>query len=359
MVVKIYEVAQVAGVSVATVSRVFNNYPDVSEETRLRVRAAANQLGYVPNVAARTLSSKSLNNVALILNEVTRGREDVIGMQLIDGVYQYATSHDIGFVLYMTNAEIQKRKTFDQFCLERNITGTVVQGLSTDDPFICQIENSEIPVVSVDLEIPGHNTGSISINNQEAERVVTERMIQQGRKHLIMINGWANAEVSQSRQQGFLQAFESLGYSPLEYTIQYADFDQQQANTIARRLMIEHPEIDGFICASDGMAIGVLKAVQALGMRVPEQVMVAGFDNTIASQYLTPSLSTVEQHMDRMGNRAAKMVVDLINHRLPRDHAKRRLYTSYEYIQRRSTNFGGSSKLRNGQIFDKGETDET
>ncbi|WP_179393849.1 LacI family DNA-binding transcriptional regulator [Lacticaseibacillus absianus] len=340
MAVKIYQVAAEAGVSVGTVSRVFNHYPDVSEETRRRVLATAKHLGYVPNVAARTLSSKSLATVALILNEVARGFEGTLAMHLMQGVNRYTQKHGIEFVLYMTDAELQREKTFEQFCLERNITGAIVHGLNVGDPFISQIQASKIPVVCIEQEILGANTASIGIDNRAAELEVTSDMLRQGRRNLVMINGWRTAAVSQQRQQGFLEALAQADRPILDYTVQFAGFDLDNAMALTNRLIVQHPTIDGFICASDIMAVGVLKALRQHGIAVPTQVAVAGFDNTVVGRYMEPSLSTVEQHMEAMGGRAAKLMHDLIGHKLPQDYTKRNVFVPYEYIQRRSTDFG-------------------
>lgn len=340
MAVNIFQVAKAAGVSVATVSRVFNDYSDISEKTKDKVLRVATKLGYAPSIAARTLSSKTLKTIALIINDVDRPKFDVITIQLIKGVYEYTQKVNTEFVFYMTNSKLQHTKTFEQFCVERNISGAVVQGLNTDDPYIAQISQSRVPVVSIDIDIPGGNTASISIDNRKAEATVTRDMLTKGKRNLVLINGWSNAEISVYRQLGFCDALLEFGLNIQEYTVQYANFNQEMAKEITRKLLIQYPKIDGFVCVSDAMALGVIESLKSLKRKIPGEVFVSGFDNTIASEYVYPTLSTVEQHMDLIAFNAASLVEDMIDNKLTSDKGTRRFYTDFDYIQRGSTMYG-------------------
>lgn len=335
MAVKIYDVAKAAGVTVSTVSRVFNHYQDISEATKKKVLAAADKLGYTPNVAARTLSSKSLKTVAVILNDIVADRFDGVSMQTILGVYHYCNEHGMQFVLYPTSTKLQHEKTFGQFCLERNVDGAVVQGMHIDDPYLEQIATGETPVVMIDLEIPGANVVSISIDNVAAEREATQTILAHGRKHPVMINGTHAAQVSALREEGFRQAVAEAGLVLPDDGVLYADFEIELATKKLQEALKQHPEIDAVVCASDAMAIGAMVALRAAGKQIPRDCELVGFDNIGVTEYSQPPISTIEQHMEKIGYTAAGLVDKLLQKRLAPDIGH--VYSEYDFIQREST----------------------
>ncbi|WP_056989006.1 LacI family DNA-binding transcriptional regulator [Lacticaseibacillus camelliae] len=340
MVAKIYDVAKAAGVSVGTVSRVFNGYTDISRATKKRVLKVAKELGYTPNVAARTLSSKSLKTIAFIMNDLVGSRYDGVSMQTIMGVYHYAETHEMQFVLYPTTTQQQRAKTFAQFCEERNINGAVVQGLHVDDPYVAQIAEAALPVVTIDLAIPGPRTGAVSIDNTAAEKAVTQLLLNRGRRHLLMVNGRQNAQVSVVREAGFKAALAGAGMTADTRRILYADYDMKLAGEQVAAALTADPAIDGIVCASDAMALGALNVLKARQLRVPADVALAGFDNTALAEFVDPALTTVEQHMDIMGYNAAELVNKLLQRDMPT--AQRQIFSPYEVIERAST--GGQAK---------------
>ncbi|MFD1429233.1 LacI family DNA-binding transcriptional regulator [Lacticaseibacillus mingshuiensis] len=335
MAVKIYDVAKAAGVTSSTVSRVFNGYPDISEHTRKKVYEVAAKLGYTPNIAARTLSSKSLKTVALILNDLVASRFDGVSMQTILGVYNYCETHAMQFVLYPTTTKLQHEKTFDQFCMERNVAGAVVQGLHIDDPYIQQISESQTPVVMIDLEIPGANTVSISVDNVAAEKEATQAILRHGKSHPVMMNGIPSAQVSNLREKGFREAIHDAGLSLSDDAIMYADFDIDKAEAAMRNALASGREIDAVICASDAMAMGVMTALKAAHRRVPEDCEVVGFDNIAITEYSQPTISTIDQHMEKIGGMAAQLVDKLLNGKVAPN--MRHIFSPHKFIQREST----------------------
>lgn len=143
------------------------------------------------------------------MNDLVGSRYDGVSMQTIMGVYHYAETHEMQFVLYPTTTQQQRAKTFAQFCEERNINGAVVQGLHVDDPYVAQIAEAALPVVTIDLAIPGPRTGAVSIDNTAAEKAVTQLLLNRGRRHLLMVNGRQNAQVSVVREAGFKAALRA------------------------------------------------------------------------------------------------------------------------------------------------------
>lgn len=313
MAATIRDVAKRAGVSIATVSKVFNGYTDVNQKTKEKILLAANELDYAPNMAARTLSSKKHKTIALILNELAFTRKSTMPMEVLSGVYKFTEETDYEFVFYGTSSEKQTQKTFQQFCSEHNITGAVVQGLKITDPYYLEIQRTRIPVVLIDLSVDHPNVGTVSIDNEKAANEAVSYLIKKNHRQIAMINGSEDASVSLWREAGYRSALHQAGIDVNEEFICYADYDENVAFMKTCELVRQHPEITALFCASDVMAIGALHAIQEQNLRVPQDISIIGFDDIILASYVTPKLSSVEQDMEKMGYEAGKLLSKIIN----------------------------------------------
>jgi len=333
--VTIKDVAKQAGVSIGTVSRVFNGYPDISESTRKRIFKIAKDVGYSPNLAARTLSSKRQKTIALIFNDLVYTPKTTMPMSILNGVYDYTQSKSIEFAFYAVTTQKQKQKSFEQFCSERNVSGVILQGLHVTDPYYEQLKTTKIPTVLIDMYVDNPYVGSVSTDNAAAAKDAVSSLIKSGRKNIDMMNGSYNATVSVWREQGYHEALEAAELPPNSSLIQYANYDEQIARLMAKQVIEQDSTIDAFFCASDLMALGVIKAAQELNKRIPEDIAVMGFDGIELGEYVTPSLSTVSQQPYQFGQEAGKLIVELIDKPMP-DHALIR-HVPYKVITRESS----------------------
>lgn len=333
--VTIKDVAKKAGVSIGTVSRVFNGYPDISENTKKRIFKIARDIGYSPNIAARTLSSKRQKTIALIFNDLVYTPKTTMPMSILNGVYDYTQTKGLEFAFYAVTTQKQKQKSFEQFCSERNVTGVIMQGLHVTDPYYEQLKTTEIPTVLVDMYVDNPHVGSVSTDNVAAAKEAVSMLIKAGRKNIDMMNGSYNAAVSVLRERGYHEALEAAELPLNSSLIQYANYDEQIANLMAKQIIQQDSTIDAFFCASDLMALGVIKAIQDLGKQVPEDIAVVGFDGIELGEYVTPSLSSVAQQPYQFGQEAGKLVEYLIDHPTPKKSIIR--YVPYKLIVRDSS----------------------
>ncbi|MDN6900948.1 LacI family DNA-binding transcriptional regulator [Oenococcus sicerae] len=333
--ITIKDVAKSAGVSIGTVSHVFNNYPDISLKTRARVKEIADQLHYFPSIVARSLTYKNQKTIALILNDMNIDRKVSISTDVISGVFRFCKETNAQFVFYATTLQGQREKSYDQFCEERNITGAVVQGLRTTDPYYHQMEKTDFPTVLIDMDNKNKQVGAISIDNQEAARQVTDFLITRGHRKIVFVNGNSNTYVSQRRLAGFKLA---LRQNSLPFDANFvitADFNEEIAYQKTKEFLAVHPDASAFFASSDLMALGILKAIRDLGKNVPEDISVFGFDNIALGEYLTPSLCSVEQDMGSIAYQAAALLNKLIS----RQEVKNKfLISNFELIIRDSVN---------------------
>lgn len=312
----IRDVAKAAGVSIATVSKVFNGYSDINHDTKEKILEVAKQLDYTPNMAARTLSSKKQQTIALILNELNFNRKSTMPMEVLNGVYTFTEQSDYEFVFYGTSTEKQQDKTFHQFCNEHNITGAVIQGLKMSDPYYEEIQETRLPTVLIDIVMENANVGTVSIDNEAAAFEAVSYLISKNHEKIGMINGSRDANVSILREAGYRRALEEQGIVINEAYIQYANFEEDIAFLITKNLLSNHKEITALFCASDVMAIGAMRAVKDMGLQVSEDISIVGFDDIILSSYVSPALTSVAQDMEKIGFEAAKLLTEIINHDL-------------------------------------------
>jgi LacI family transcriptional regulator len=323
--VTIKDVALQTGLSVSTISRVFNNYGDISDKTIKKVTLAAKELGYTPNSAAKQLSSKKKKIIALILNEINVTPGVAMPLEVLGGVVDNLDKTDYEFVFYATNSTKQKQKSLKQFCNERDITGLIIQGLRISDPYYQELATFDLPTVAIDLDIENDKVGTVSTDNVKAAFEMTRLLINLGHKNIIFINGTKMATVAQARESGYLAATEHS-------QIFYANFSENEAYQWA----IDYAKNKGFkkedaiFAASDIMAIGIIKAFRTL--KLVNKVAVAGFDDITLASYITPSLTTVRQDIRKISEYAVR---DLIC-QIETGEVKHR-FIPFQIIEREST----------------------
>ena len=165
----IQDVARAAGVSVGTVSRAMNDYPDISEKTREKILRIAHELGYRPNLVAKSLSSKNFREIALVLSGFLE--------------------HDLDISMYVINSKIQEEKTFEQLCYEHNIAGAVLFGLKSTDPYFKTLAQSRKPCVTIDVEVGGACVGNVTNDHAAAFDELTQYLIDQGHRKIAIVCG--------------------------------------------------------------------------------------------------------------------------------------------------------------------------
>ncbi len=308
----IKDVAKEVGVSITTVSRALNGYSDVSEKTKERVQEAVERLNYAPDSSARSLGGKADTTIALLTSELREKDENGFVYGLIYGIFQQCNEHDCEFVLLATNKARQERLSFLQLCKKKNLSGVVVTGLKTDDPYYGEILKSSIPCALIDMKVSGKNKCKITIDNVTAAKEAVRYLIGLGHKEIGMLNGGITADVCGERYSGYVSALLEAKISlQLDYMI-YCDFIEDVAFEKTQELIRKYPQITALFCASDMMAIGAVRGIEAMGKRVPEDISVMGFDDIPIADYVYKGISTVRQRPSRLGSEGSKAVWKMI-----------------------------------------------
>lgn len=331
--VSIRDVAREVGVSITTVSRALNGYSDVSEKTKKKILEAVQRLDYAPDANARSMGGKAEPTIALLTSELKEKDENGFVYGMINGLFQQCSALGCEFMLLVTNVVKQEKLSFMQLCKKKNLSGVVVTGLRTGDPYYKEVMNSDIPCALIDIKASGKYQCNITIDNVKASQKAVEYLIGLGHKKIGMINGQKIAEVSGERYSGYVTALLNAKIPlHLEY-MRYGDFVEDTALEQTKKLMEKHPEITALFCASDVMAIGAIRALEEMGLRVPEDVSVLGFDDIPIAKHVYNGITTVRQFPIEMGRAGGEAVYRMLNG----EHVESELQLPYELVVRGTT----------------------
>lgn len=303
-------VGALAGVSRATVSRVVNGSPRVSEEVVEAVQAAIAELGYVPNRAARSLASKQAHAIALVVPEdMARLFGDLYLASIIGGIHGRLEASD--YVLNLIVASSQADGKTMRYLQGGNVDGALVISHHTDDTFLSTLTQT-LPVVfggrPAVLVEGGH---VVDVDNVAGSRKGTEHLVSIGRRRIATITGPQTMPGGIDRVTGFLAALNEAGLEP--GPIVEGDFTLSSGSTAMREILAKDPTIDGLFVASDMMAAGAMTVLRSNGRSVPSDVAVVGYDDSEAARTTDVPLTTVRQPAEMMGVTVASILIDVLN----------------------------------------------
>ncbi|MED4402196.1 LacI family DNA-binding transcriptional regulator [Metabacillus fastidiosus] len=299
----IKDVAKLSEVSVATVSRVLNDKGYVSEDTRKKVEQAIAELNYRPNEVARSLFKKQSKTIGLIVPDITNPYFPELAKAVED------TAMKLGYTMILCNSDedIEKEQRYLDILLQKYVDGIIVfsNTLSMD-----QIRKLNIPIVSIDREI-SKDLPTIVVNNKKGAKLASSFLREKGCKRIAHLRGPYGIVNADERYAGYMDVVAEEEWFHEGYIVN-GDYDMHSSIEATTELLRLHPEIDGIFAASDTMAIGAIKAVHKLGMKVPEDISIIGFNGIRLSEATTPELTTIVQPIYELGETALTMLVKLI-----------------------------------------------
>jgi DNA-binding LacI/PurR family transcriptional regulator len=328
------EVARVAGVSRATVSRVVNGSPKVSPEVRRNVERTIDRLGYVPNRAARSLVTRRSDSIAVVITEpATRLFSDPFFPRIIRGVSTALAARDLQLVLLMPDSAEEEGRTV-RYLTAGHVDGVILMSLHGDDPLPGELAARHVPLVVVGRPPRGAEVDHVDADNRGGARLAVEHLVAGGRQRIATITGPRDMVAGLDRLAGYRDALTDAGLPLDEALIESGDFTHEGGVAAAERLLARAPDIDAIFCASDLMAVAALGVLQAAGRRVPEDVALVGYDDAPIATTTRPPLTSVRQPVEEMG----REMVDILTGSMGRsDRAPRRLILGTELIRRASS----------------------
>ena len=306
------EVATLAGVGRGTASRVINGSEQVSEVSRAAVLQAIDDLGYVPNRAARSLVTRLTDVVALVVSE---SEERVFGEpffgQIVRGVSGALAGSQRQLLLTMAHPT-HDRGRLDNYLSRQHVDGVLLLSLHGDDPLPGQLEARGVPAVLGGRPSQASSLHFVDADNAGGAGQAVAHLVGTGRRRIGTISGPQDMFAGLARLDGYRTALAAAGLPFDPALVVSGDFSEQSGWQAGETLLEQAPDLDAVFAASDQMAVGAIAALTKHGRRVPEDVAVVGFDDSPSSRFLTPRLTTVHQPVEAMGAAMVELLSALI-----------------------------------------------
>lgn len=302
----IQDVAKKANVSVSTVSRVLNGKTDVASETQDRILSVIDDLGYTTNLAARSMRSQKKNLVGLIMPDIAYP----FAVEVMKGVNRAIAESEFDLLVY-TTGDVRKS---DRASHEEKYVSLLTNSISDGVIIVAPVAggfNIDAPIVSIDPVVSNPNYPAVHATNYHGATEAMEYLLGLGHRRIGYISGRAELESSSRRLKGYRDALGKAGVAVDEQLIASGDYTTETGATGTRYLLgLEKPPTAIF-ASNDQMAMGVFQVAEEMGIRIPEDLSVIGFDNITESKYM--GLTTVDQFISEMGYVATQMLIKIIN----------------------------------------------
>jgi LacI family transcriptional regulator len=306
----IADVAKLAGVSTATVSRVLNQTAPVSEETAARVRAAIADLNYLPSAAARGLASRKTNMIGLLTTDISAP----FFTPILSGIEAGAREAGLGLLIHCTGDGPSPGPGYRRPMGPHNTDGLLVFAASLEDAELVHLHEMDFPLVLLYQAPPdGLNIPYVTVENKMGARELVNHLIEvHAYRRIAFLRGPENHEDSYWRELGYREALESHGIPFDPVLVATGGFDKEIAQLAVEQWLHQGVEIDAIFAGDDEAATGVITALRRAGTRVPEDIAVVGFDDVHLADYLMPPLTTVRAPIEQTGREAVRQLVSLL-----------------------------------------------
>lgn len=304
--VTIQDVAKTAGVSVSTVSRVLNGKVDVASETKDRIHSVIDDLGYTTNLAARSMRSQKKNLVGLIMPDIAYP----FAIEVMKGVNRAIAESEFDLLVYTTGDVRKSGSASHEQKYVSLLTNSISDGVIIVAPVAGEF-NIDAPIVSIDPLASNPNYPAVHATNYQGALDAMEYLIGLGHTRIGYVGGRAELESASRRLKGYREALEKAGIRIDESLIASGDYTTETGISGARQLLALEKPPTAIFSSNDQMAMGVYQVAQEMGIRIPDDLSVIGFDNITESKYM--DLTTVDQFISEMGYVATQILIKLIN----------------------------------------------
>ncbi|MCS6826257.1 MAG: LacI family transcriptional regulator [Caldilinea sp.] len=303
------EIARLAGCSRSTVSRVINHDPNVRAETRERVWRIIKEQDFQPNLAARALAGRRSRVIGLVIPQpLSTIFTDPFFSMLIHGCA--LACDERGYYLMLSLVLRQANDTYHWLIRARHLDGLLLAPPLINDPFVPHLLDKRLPLVMIG-RIPGRtDISTVNIDNIKGASLATQHLLKLGYTRIATITGALNLVGALDRLEGYLCALREAGIEPPSEYIQEGDWSEASGRRAMECLLQATPPPEAVFAASDSMAIGAMKAIQAAGLMVPNDIAVVGFDDMPVAATVDPPLTTVHHPIERIGFLAASMLIE-------------------------------------------------
>jgi LacI family transcriptional regulator len=301
----IYEVSKLAGVSLATVSRVMNKNTKVSEKTRIKVEEAMKALKYRPNSIAQSLASNRSNSIGVLVSEL---HGPFFG-QMMAGIESELRAAGKHVIITPGHSEEDKEKEGIEFLISRNCDALIIHVEAVSDEYLIELSKGKTPVFLMSRHVDELVDNCISLDNELGGYLATKSLIELGHKDIAYIAGPQFKTDASTRLMGHKRALAEFNIPFYESLLYIGDFKETGGSEGLKHFIDKKLSFSALICANDEMASGAMKYAREHGYNLPDDLSIIGFDNVVFANYLYPKLTTIDNPVNEMGNMAAKLVL--------------------------------------------------
>jgi len=301
----IYEVSKLAGVSLATVSRVINNNTPVREATRLKVLEAMDKLGYHPNSVAQSLASKRSNSIGIVVSELNGPFFGTL-LSEIESAFRRIGKH---VIIAAGHSDEKLEKESIEFLKSRNCDALILHVEAVSDDFLNELAAKDMPFVLLNRVVHDLSERCITLNNQHGGFLATDYLLRRGHERIGYISGPMWKDDAEQRYLGHLRALAQYNINPKDRLFYEGDYHEAGGAEGLRALLKSDPTLTAIVCANDEMSAGAMTAAREAGLELPQDLSIVGFDNVNFSHYMYPKLTTIDYPIGNMGIMAARWVL--------------------------------------------------
>lgn len=331
--VTITDIARELNITAATVSRALNDHPSIKEDTKKKVRATASKLNYQPNKLASSLRLGRTNIIGVI---IPSAEINFFG-SVVHGIEKVANENNYNVLIYQTNELYEYEKRGVQTFLESRVDG-VLASISKETINLnhyAEIKKRGVPLILFDRVTDSLEVSSVVVNDYAGAFAATKHLIEQGCKRIAHIGGQQHVNIFNQRLKGYIDALNVHNIAVNEDLIIHGKVSIESGRECMQTLLSGRQKPDAIFAVEDFTALGAIQAIKSAGKKIPEEIAIIGFANEAFGEYITPSLSTVNQQTARMGQEAAKLFFDGLGK--PYNSPPRKLVLHPELVCRQSS----------------------
>ena len=309
--ITIKDLAEKLNISVSTVSRALKDNPEISQQTRKTVQALAKELGYKPNPIAVALKTHKSNTIGVVVPQIV----NTFFATVVKKIEDVADKYGYNVLVASSNETFEKEKKNIDIFLANRCDGIIlsISKATTSYEHIKQIQDMGVPLVLFDRTAKELDVSKVVADDADAAFKIVQHLIHGGARRIALLTGPEQLSIGKNRMKGYLKA---MTLNKLEintdYIVRCEDFSVKAAKEATQRVLNMKNMPDAIFGINDDMAIGAIEAIKEKGLKIPEEVAVFGFSNSKRSRYMTPSVSTINQFPEKIGETAAELLFEQI-----------------------------------------------
>lgn len=304
----IYQVAERAGVSLSTVSRVLNGRKTVNENLRAKVEQAMQELNYRPSSVARSLATSRTDSVGVLVSELNSPFFGDL-MQAVESTLREADKH---VIITVGHNNLETEKDAVEFLISRNCDALIMHVEAMSDDYLREINANRVPISVVNRQVEGLESACVCLDNERGGYLATQHLIELGHTNIACISGPSKARDARLRLAGHRRALAEAGIPRSEQLYYEGRYQEEDGKQGLQTLLSRNKPFTALVCANDWMASGAMSCARDLGMNLPYDLSIIGFDDAVFAHHVYPRLTTVKNPIYQMGEMSARHILNAV-----------------------------------------------